>query len=107
MLAVTLAALLPAAGSAGESCRPGGQWDPACLRQRADQPISHDYLFSTILGLLDLETTVRTAAYDLTAACRSPATEPIDARDADPPARIAPLASQAGSAASPVAWARR
>lgn len=81
--------------------------DPACLRQRADQPISHDYLFSTILGLLDLETTVRTAAYDLTAACRSPATEPIDARDADPPARIAPLASQAGSAASPVAWARR
>lgn len=40
MLAVTLAALLPAAGSAGESCRPGGQWDPACLRQAYARPLA-------------------------------------------------------------------
>lgn len=46
--------------------------DSACLRRRAAQPASHDNLFPSVLGLLQ----VRTEAYrrdgDLFAACRRP-----------------------------------
>ncbi len=45
--------------------------DQACLNQRARQPASHDNLFHTVLGLLDVRTAVRDDALDLTAPCRS------------------------------------
>jgi lipid A ethanolaminephosphotransferase len=44
--------------------------DVACLKQRASQPASQDNMFSTILGLLDVQTQVRDNALDLTAGCK-------------------------------------
>lgn len=43
--------------------------DRACLGERAKQPVSHDHLFHTLLGLLDVHTSVRAAEYDLASAC--------------------------------------
>jgi lipid A ethanolaminephosphotransferase len=44
--------------------------DLACVRARAQQPASHDNLFHSVLGLLDVRTTVREPALDLFQACR-------------------------------------
>ena len=41
-----------------------------CLRQRAAQPLSHDNLFHTVLGLMDVSTKVRERALDATAPCK-------------------------------------
>lgn len=46
--------------------------DEACLRRRAQQPASHDHLFHTVAGLLDVRTKVREPAWDLLASCRKP-----------------------------------
>lgn len=40
-----------------------------CLRQVAGRPTSHDALFHSVLGLLDVQTTARAPALDLTAEC--------------------------------------
>ena len=53
--------------------------DQACLARGREQPLSHDNLFSSVLGLLDLDTTVRDAALDLTAPCRPERHSPLDA----------------------------
>ena len=45
--------------------------DTACLRQQALQPASHDNLFHTVLGLLDVQTRVHETRLDLMQACRS------------------------------------
>ena len=45
--------------------------DPACLRQRATQAASHDNLFHSVLGLLDIKTAVYDASLDLAKECRS------------------------------------
>ncbi len=42
----------------------------ACLTAQANQPISHDNMFSTILGLVDVTTEVRDPALDLAGPCR-------------------------------------
>ncbi len=47
--------------------------DMACLQGRAAQPASHDDLFHTVLGLLDVRTTAYEPALDLLHTCRSPA----------------------------------
>jgi lipid A ethanolaminephosphotransferase len=44
--------------------------DVACLRQRARDDVSHDYLFHSITGVLDVETPDRDRALDLFANCR-------------------------------------
>ncbi len=44
--------------------------DTQCLQQRAAQPASHDNLFHSVLGLLDVKTRVYDAAMDLTTTCR-------------------------------------
>ncbi len=60
--------------------------DTACLARRATQPVSHDNLFHSVLGLLDIETAVRAPDWDLSAGCRSPA--PVAAAEpATAPAR--------------------
>ena len=41
-----------------------------CLAPLRDAALSHDNLFSTVLGLLDIQTTMRDPALDLTAGCR-------------------------------------
>lgn len=41
-----------------------------CLDPRRDEALSHDNLFSTVLGMLDIQTSVRDPALDLTRGCR-------------------------------------
>ncbi|TNF59929.1 MAG: phosphoethanolamine--lipid A transferase [Burkholderiales bacterium] len=45
--------------------------DTGCLRARAAGPVSHDHVFHSVLGLLDIRTAARQAALDLYAPCRS------------------------------------
>lgn len=44
--------------------------DMACLNARAAQPVAHDHLFHTVLGLLDVQTSVYESAWDFSAECR-------------------------------------
>jgi lipid A ethanolaminephosphotransferase len=44
--------------------------DTACLKDQAGEPVSHDNMFSTVLGMLDVTTTTKDASLDLTGACR-------------------------------------
>ncbi len=44
--------------------------DQACLANETGDAVSHDNMFSTILGMLDVSTTARDPGLDLTAACR-------------------------------------
>ncbi|SIQ44258.1 phosphatidylethanolamine:Kdo2-lipid A phosphoethanolamine transferase [Rhizobium sp. RU35A] len=43
--------------------------DTACMDRRKTEPVSHDNLFHTVLGLMHVQTKVREAELDLTAAC--------------------------------------
>ena len=43
--------------------------DAGCLRQRAAKPASHDNLFHSVLGLMDVTTAVRQPALDLFVPC--------------------------------------
>ncbi len=43
--------------------------DPGCLGQRARAPASHDNLFHTVLGMLDVKTSVYEPALDISGAC--------------------------------------
>ncbi len=43
----------------------------ACLRNAADAPVSHDHYFHSVLGLLDIQTSVYRKTLDAYAACRS------------------------------------
>ena len=43
--------------------------DPACVRQRAATPLSHDNFFHSVLGLADVTTGVRKPALDLFEGC--------------------------------------
>ena len=48
---------------------------PGCLRpaleRQARQPLAHDHLFHTVLGLLDLQTALHAPDWDLTTPCRA------------------------------------
>ena len=44
--------------------------DESCLRARAERPATHDNVFHTVLGLLDVETSVRERSLDMTDDCR-------------------------------------
>jgi lipid A ethanolaminephosphotransferase len=46
-----------------------------CMRERAGQPVSHDNLFHSLLGVLDVETAAYDPAMDLFAPCRRPTAE--------------------------------
>jgi len=50
----------------------GSGLDLACLSRRASQPATHDHLFHTVLGLMDVRTALHEPAWDLSAACRRP-----------------------------------
>ena len=54
--------------SPGFSSRLGA--DPACVVRQRVLPRSHDHVFHSTLGLLDLETVARDPALDMFAACR-------------------------------------
>lgn len=74
--------------------------DQACLARRRELPVSHDNVFSSLLGLLDLDTTVREGALDLTAGCRPTRLGPQDARGTAEPvsARVESYAPEASDA---------
>jgi lipid A ethanolaminephosphotransferase len=44
--------------------------DTGCLKARAADPVSHDNMFATVLGMVDVTTTAKDAALDLAGACR-------------------------------------
>ena len=46
--------------------------DLACMNRQAEQPASHDHLFHTMLGLLDVQTQAYVAELDLARGCRAP-----------------------------------
>ena len=46
--------------------------DRACLVEESGDALSHDNLFHTVLGLMDVETAVYEPALDLTTPCRDP-----------------------------------
>ena len=45
--------------------------DRDCLAAKSDEPINHDNIFHSVLGLIDIETTARATGLDLTADCRT------------------------------------
>lgn len=45
--------------------------DPLCLNRKTTAPLSHDNLFHSVLGLLDINTTERNADLDIFAECRN------------------------------------
>jgi lipid A ethanolaminephosphotransferase len=47
--------------------------DQSCLVNHAAQRVSHDNLFHSVLGLMDVKTSVYDPSLDLFAACRRPA----------------------------------
>lgn len=47
--------------------------DAACIARVAKTPLSHDHLFHTVLGMLDIKTTVYTPEMDFSARCRQAA----------------------------------
>lgn len=44
--------------------------DTTCLRRHAAEPVAHDNLFHSVLGVLDVTTSVRDASMDIFAGCR-------------------------------------
>ena len=44
--------------------------DPACLRAQSGRPLSHDHLFHSVLGLMDVQTQAYDPGRDLFAPCR-------------------------------------
>ncbi|MDP2007278.1 MAG: phosphoethanolamine--lipid A transferase [Rubrivivax sp.] len=47
------------------------QLDTGCLGARTAQPLAHDHLFHTLLGLLDVKTGLYEAPFDLAQGCRA------------------------------------
>ncbi|MES2991296.1 MAG: phosphoethanolamine--lipid A transferase [Pseudomonadota bacterium] len=45
--------------------------DTSCLRARTGEPWTHDHLFHTVLGLLQVQTAVYEPAFDIGASCRA------------------------------------
>jgi len=50
--------------------------DVACLQRRAREPAAHDHLFHTLLGLVDVKTTLYDPKWDLAQGCRTPTAAP-------------------------------
>jgi lipid A ethanolaminephosphotransferase len=55
--------------------------DRDCLRRGAAGEVTHDHLFHSVLGLLQVETAIREASLDLFSGCRAPAGAPVLARE--------------------------
>ncbi len=68
--------------------------DLACARRVALRSASHDNLFPTVLGLMQVDTTARDEAFDLFATC----TRPIDGAPTRDPVRMAATQIPAGAA---------
>ena len=51
--------------------------DTACLSKRARQSAAHDHLFHSVLGMLDVKTSLYEPELDLLAGCRTMPTQPV------------------------------
>ncbi len=58
----------------------------ACLRQGLSSEVSHDHLFHSVLGLLQVETVAREPTLDLFTPCRVPAVPPATSQEPRGPA---------------------
>ena len=58
----------------------------ACLRQGVSSDVSHDHLFHSVLGLLQVETAAREPTLDLFTPCRVPAVMPATSQEPRGPA---------------------
>ncbi len=56
-----------------DGLRASAALDGDCLRRRAAAPVAHDHLFHTLLGLLDVATSLYEPTWDLTHDCHLPA----------------------------------
>jgi len=45
--------------------------DRPCMQRRSASPAQHDHLFHTVLGLLDVKTSLYEVPFDLTSGCRA------------------------------------
>lgn len=54
-----------------EGYRETYQVDWACLGEKITEPFSHDHLFSSVLGMLDIQTEIYRQELDIFASCRS------------------------------------
>lgn len=63
--------------------------DMACLRARSGEALSHDHLFHSMLGLLDVETDAYEPAWDLFRPCRVPVAAPAAVSGSFKPAESA------------------
>ncbi|PLU17821.1 hypothetical protein BMJ29_19625, partial [Sinorhizobium medicae] len=60
-----------------------------CLAAKADVPHSHDNLFHSVLGLMQVKTQVQDPALDIFAACRNVSSiYPVQARQLRPSALL-------------------
>ncbi|WP_422370670.1 phosphoethanolamine transferase [Hoeflea sp.] len=55
-------------------------FDAKCLRRQATAPFSHDNLFHTVLGLMDVEAPHYDPDLDVTARCRAPQGQGLESR---------------------------
>jgi lipid A ethanolaminephosphotransferase len=60
--------------------------DPQCLESRRATRLSHDYLFHSVLGMLDIATAARDSQLDLFDGCAGPAADTAPMADAADPA---------------------
>lgn len=51
--------------------------DRPCMQRRATEPAQHDHLFHTVLGMLDVKTSLYEPQWDLTHGCRGAAPAPL------------------------------
>ncbi|MBE7183178.1 MAG: phosphoethanolamine transferase [Methylobacterium mesophilicum] len=61
---------IPMALWLGDSLAGSARIDAGCMRARSGEAVSQDNLFPSILGLMDVETSLRNPALDLFAPCR-------------------------------------
>lgn len=53
-----------------DSYRASFSLDAGCLRARTTEPVAHDHLFHTVLGLLDIRSGIYEKRYDLATSCK-------------------------------------
>ena len=63
-----------------------GDVDPRCVRQKAGAALSHDNLFHSVLGLLDVQTAAYCSSLDVFDGCRGGVTRSLVQSDGTPTA---------------------
>jgi lipid A ethanolaminephosphotransferase len=80
-----------------DSYRSNFSLDADCLRAQATEPVAHDHLFHTVLGLLNVQTDIYDRRYDIAATCAAPPPSDSNAKLSDRKARSTPATRTAGA----------